>query len=299
MADPCERRAELEQALDLAASEARAFLAELDRDPVQPSGSERAVTKLGGALPEEGAGALAAVSDLARLGGETATRSSGPRFFHFVIGGTTPAALAADWLTSAFDQNAGAWAASPLASRLESICIDWLRDLFELPPEFGGVLVTGGTMANFTCLAVARDWCGERRGQRIAGAGLASTPQIPVFSSGYIHASATKSLAMLGIGAANVRKLTRDAAGRLDLEALERCLAELEGGPAIVVANAGEVNAGDFDPIDEMADLAEAMAPGSTSTGPSGCSCGCRRGPPTWPPAPSVPSPSPPTATSG
>ena len=179
MADPGERRAELEQALDLAASEARAFLAELDRDPVQPSGSEQAVMKLGGALPEEGAGALAAIGDLARLGGETATRSSGPRFFHFVIGGTTPAALAADWLTSAFDQNAGAWAASPLASRLESICIDWLRDLFELPAEFGGVLVTGGTMANFICLAVARDWCGERRGQRIAGAGLASIAADP------------------------------------------------------------------------------------------------------------------------
>ena len=163
MADPGERPAELNDALDLAASEARAFLAELDRDSVQPSGSEQAVTQLGGALPEDGAGALPAISDLARLGHETATRSSGPRFFHFVIGGTTPAALAADWLTSALDQNAGAWAASPLASRLESICIDWLRDLFELPPEFGGVLVTGGTMANFTCLAAAREWCGQRR----------------------------------------------------------------------------------------------------------------------------------------
>jgi glutamate/tyrosine decarboxylase-like PLP-dependent enzyme len=258
VADPGERPAELEQALDLAASEARAFLAGLDRDQVQPGGSERAVTELGGTLPEEGASALAAVSDLARLGRETATRSAGPRFFHYVIGGTTPAAVAADWLTSAFDQNAGAWTASPLASRLETICIDWLRDLFELPGEFGGVLVTGGTMANFTCLAVARDWCGERHGQRVAATGLASMSQIPIFSSGYIHASAIKSLAMLGIGAGNVRKLTRDAAGRVDVEALERGLAELGGDPAIVVANAGEVNAGDFDPIDEMADVAEA-----------------------------------------
>src|SRR5213078_240027 len=110
---------------------------------------------------------------------------------------------------------------------------------------------------NFVCLAVARDWCGERRGERIADAGLASIPQIRVFSSGYIHASATKSLAMLGVGAANVRKLTRDAAGRLDLDALDKGLAELDGDPAIVVANAGEVNAGDFDPIDQMADLAQ------------------------------------------
>jgi glutamate/tyrosine decarboxylase-like PLP-dependent enzyme len=257
VADPGERRAELNEALDVAASEARAFLATLDSDAVQPQGSEATVSALGGELPEDGDGAPAAITELGRLGREAATRSAGPRFFHFVIGGTTPAAVASDWLTSAFDQNTGAWAASPLGSRLELVCLDWLRDLFELPPEFGGVLVTGGTMANFVCLAVARDWCGERRGERIADAGLASIPQIPVFSSGYIHASATKSLAMLGIGAANVRKLTRDEAGRLDLDALDKRLAELGGDPAIVVANAGEVNAGDFDPIDQMADLAE------------------------------------------
>jgi glutamate/tyrosine decarboxylase-like PLP-dependent enzyme len=257
VADPGERRAELSEALDVAASEARAFLATLDSDAVQPQGSEATVSSLGGGLPEDGDGAPAAITELGRLGREAATRSAGPRFFHFVIGGTTPAAVASDWLTSAFDQNTGAWAASPLGSRLELVCLDWLRELFELPPAFGGVLVTGGTMANFVCLAVARDWCGERRGERIADAGLASIPQIRVFSSGYIHASATKSLAMLGIGAANVRKLTRDAAGRLDLDALDKGLAELDGDPAIVVANAGEVNAGDFDPIDQMADLAQ------------------------------------------
>ncbi len=86
---------------------------------------------------------------------------------------------------------------------------------------------------------------------------MASHPQIPVFSSGYIHASATKSLGLLGIGTDNVHKLTQDSAGRLDLEALERSLAGLEGSPAIVVASAGEVNAGEFDPIDAMADLAD------------------------------------------
>jgi glutamate/tyrosine decarboxylase-like PLP-dependent enzyme len=105
------------------------------------------------------------------------------------------------------------------------------------------------------CLAVARDWCAERQGAR-TDEGLASMPQIPVFSSGYIHASAMKSLAMLGIGVANVRKLTRDGAGRLDLDALDAELGGLAGRPAIVIGNAGEVNAGDFDPIDRMADLA-------------------------------------------
>jgi glutamate/tyrosine decarboxylase-like PLP-dependent enzyme len=257
MADPGQRRAELDEALERAAAEARAFLAQVDDDPVQPPGSEDAISALGGDLPEYGDGALTAVTELARLARDGATRSAGPRFFHFVIGGATPAALAADWLTSGFDQNVGAWAASPLGSRLESICLDWLRDLFELPPEFGGVLVTGGTMANFTCLAVARDWCAERGGGHGGQAGLATLPQIPVFSSGYIHASAIKSLALLGIGTDNVRRLSRDPAGRLDLHGLERALADLDGKPAILIANAGEVNAGDFDPIDAMADLAD------------------------------------------
>jgi glutamate/tyrosine decarboxylase-like PLP-dependent enzyme len=257
MADPGEQRAELHDALEVAAAEARAFLARLDDDPVQPAGSEDAAVALGGVLPEDGEGAPAAVGELAAMGRAVATRSAGPRFFHFVIGGATPAALAADWLTSSFDQNAGAWAGSPFASRLESICLEWLRDMFELPPEFGGILVTGGTMANFACLAVARDWCAERLGVQARAAGLAGLRQIPVFSSGYIHASAVKSLALLGIGTDHVQRLVRDPAGRLDLESLERSLAGLGGAPAIVVANAGEVNTGDFDPIGAMADLAD------------------------------------------
>lgn len=174
-----------------------------------------------------------------------------------MIGGATPAALAADWLTSAFDQNVGAFVASPLGTELELLAIDWLRQLFELPEGFGGVLTTGGTMANFVCLAAARDWCGEKLGVTFAEDGLASAAQVPVLSSGHVHSSAVKSLGLLGIGRANVRRLTRDGTGRLDLDALERELAQLDGGPAIVIANAGEVNAGDFDPIEPMADLAE------------------------------------------
>ena len=257
MSDPLDRRDELEPALELAAAEARAYLAGLDSDHVQPPGSEELLPGVGGELPERGEGAPAAITELARLGREAATRSAGPRFFHFVIGGATPAALAADWLTSALDQNAVAWVSSPLGTRLEQVAIDWLRQLFRLPEEFDGVLVTGGTMANFTCLAAAREWCAERAGFSGAEDGLAGSPQIPVLTSGYVHASAMKSLALLGIGRANVRKLTRDARGRLDLGALADRLAGLDGAPAIVIANAGEVNAGDFDPIDDMADLAQ------------------------------------------
>jgi glutamate/tyrosine decarboxylase-like PLP-dependent enzyme len=246
MGDPLDGRDELERALELAAAEARAYLAGHADDPVQPPGSVERIMALGGELPREGEGALAALTELAELGREAATRSSGPRFFHFVIGGTTPAALAADWLASALDQNAAAWVASPLATRLEQVALDWLRQLFVLPEEFEGVLVTGGTMANFTCLAAAREWCSED-----------GSPQVPVLTSGYVHASAVKSLALLGVGRSTVRTLTRDARGRLDLAALSAELEALAGRRAIVIANAGEVNAGDFDPIEEMADLAE------------------------------------------
>ena len=100
MTDPSEWRAELDQALEVAAAEARGFLARLDDDPVQPGGSEDAAVALGGELPEDGEGAPAAIGELGSLGRTLATRSAGPRFFHFVIGGATPAALAADWLTA-------------------------------------------------------------------------------------------------------------------------------------------------------------------------------------------------------
>jgi glutamate/tyrosine decarboxylase-like PLP-dependent enzyme len=257
MSDPLHGRDELERALALAAREARAYLEDIEDDAVQPPGSSEALDGVASDFPDDGDGALEPLAELADLGHRTATRSSGPRFFHFVIGGTTPAAVAADWLASALDQNAGAWHASQLAARLELIAVDWLRQLFELPPEFRGILVTGGTMANFMGLAAARDWCADRQGVDVAQEGLSALPPIPVLSSGYVHSSAVKSLALLGVGKRNVRRLTRDAAGRLDLDALEAELAGLGGSPAIVIANAGEVNAGDFDPIEPMADLAE------------------------------------------
>jgi glutamate/tyrosine decarboxylase-like PLP-dependent enzyme len=186
-----------------------------------------------------------------------ALRASGPRFFHWVIGGTTPAALAADWLTSTFDQNAAAYDSTPLGTRCEEIAIEWLKDLFGLPASWGGVLTTGATMANFTALAAARRWWAQRHGVDIDARGFAGLSAVPVFSSGYIHPSATKALAMLGIGRDTVRRFARDDIGRVDLAALEDGLRSLNGAPAIVVGNAGEVNAGDFDPLEAMADLAE------------------------------------------
>jgi glutamate/tyrosine decarboxylase-like PLP-dependent enzyme len=172
------------------------------------------------------------------------------------MGGSTPAALGADWLTSTVDQVAFAWVSSPLAARLEQIGVGWLRELFELPADFTGVLTSGATMANFTGLAAARNWWAEQHGVDVEADGLAGAPRVPVFSSGHLHPSAVEALGLLGIGR-SARILAQDGTGRLDLDALERELAALDGAPSILIGNAGEVNAGEFDPIDALADLAE------------------------------------------
>ncbi|HUG87444.1 MAG TPA: aspartate aminotransferase family protein [Actinomycetota bacterium] len=254
MSDPDPR--ELKEILDLARVEAERYLDELPYDPVRTQRANEAALAFDGSLPEEGKGGVEALRELLD-GSDALIRSSGPRFFHWVIGGTTPAALGADWLTSTFDQNGGAWDSSPLAARLEVLAVDWLRDLFGLPQGWGGVLTTGATMANFVGLACARSWWAEQHGVDVDVEGLGELPAVPVLSSGYVHPSATKALAMLGIGRERVRRLARDAAGRLDLGALERELAALGDQPAIVIGNAGEVNTGDFDPIAAMADLCE------------------------------------------
>jgi len=249
-------RDETEAAARLAFAEASAWLAGLDERQVLPERAAEAAAGFGGPLPEEGSGAVDALREL--VGGlDAATASPGPRFFHFVTGGVTPAALGADWLATALDQNAFSWVGSPLGTRLETVAVDWLKELFELPREWGGVLTTGATSANFTALAAARQWWGERHGRDIGAEGMAGLPPVPVLSSGFIHPSALKALAMLGIGRETVRTFSRDEVGRIDLPALERALADLGGAPAIVVGNAGEVNAGEFDPIADLADLAD------------------------------------------
>jgi glutamate/tyrosine decarboxylase-like PLP-dependent enzyme len=241
------------QALQLVLEEARGYLSALPEARVRPVGVEKEAQALGGPLPEKGVGTLAAVARLIEDGREAHIRCSGPRFFHWVIGGSTPAALAADWMASLLDQNAAAWESSPLSFQLETTSIGWLLDLFDLPDSWSGVLTTSATTANFTALAAARQWWGEQHGIDVAATGLSQS--VPVFSSGFVHVSARKALAMLGFGRRTLRVCAADETGRLDLTALERELRSL-GAPAIVIANAGEVNAGYFDPIAEVADLA-------------------------------------------
>jgi len=174
---------EIPEVLHLVAKEAETYLAAIDDLPVRDPGAEDVAASFGGQLPERGDGALVALRELLD-GLDGAVRAAGPKFFHFVNGGVTPAALGADWLASAIDQNPGAWVASPLAGRLESVALGWLRDLFGLPSDGGGVLTTGATMANFVALACARRWWGLRHGVDVDQRGFTGLPPMPVLAGG-------------------------------------------------------------------------------------------------------------------
>jgi glutamate/tyrosine decarboxylase-like PLP-dependent enzyme len=257
MADPLTAADETLPALELVLEHARRYLADV-RGPVREEAADDAARSFTGSLPDEGSGTLAVVRHLLEQGTHAHVRSGGPRFFHWVIGGSTPAALAADWFADLIDQNAGGWDMSPISTQLEEVSLAWLQDLFDLPREWDGVLTTGATTANFAALAAARQWWGEQQGVDVATDGLAGLPEMPVFTSGFVHASCLKALAMLGVGRNRITYATADETGRLDLEGLERGLQRLGGAPAVVIATAGEVNAGQFDPIADMGRLARA-----------------------------------------
>lgn len=227
-----------------------------DDRPALATGAAEALRDFHVPLPENGCGAAAAIEELVRLNDVAGSNTGGPRCYHFVIGGSTPAAQAADLLATAYEAITYTWILSPAGVAMERQALDWLKELLGLPANWAGIMVTGATMANFVCLAAARQWWGEQHGVDVSESGLAGLPRIPVLTSGFVHASTLKVLALQGIGRANVQRFVRDDVGRLDIEAMTRALNALAGQPAIVVVNAGEVNAGEFDPVEDVVDLA-------------------------------------------
>jgi glutamate/tyrosine decarboxylase-like PLP-dependent enzyme len=168
---------------------------------------------------------------------------AGGRFFGFVIGGSLPAALAASWLVSAWDQNAGLWLATPGAAALEEIALEWTRELLGLPPGTGGGVVTGATVANFTALAAARHHLLQKAGWDVEEDGLFGAPELRVVVSEEAHPSLLKSLAMLGLGKKRVIRVPVDGQGRMRADALPHL-----DERTIVCIQAGNVNTGAFDP---------------------------------------------------
>jgi len=248
-----------EEAAELApaiAEALRAAMATVDERVALPPGADAALRSLDEPLPESGVGAAATLERLRELIDAAGANTNGPRCFHFVIGGSSPAALGADLLAAIYDTLTYTWVTSPLGVTMELQALAWLRELLGLPREWSGVMVTGASMANFVALAAARQWWGERHGVDVSARGLAGLPPMPVLTSGYVHASTRKVLALLGCGRDTLTVCSRDERGRLDLPLLARRLEELRGAPAVVVVNAGEVNSGDFDPVAEAIEVA-------------------------------------------
>ncbi|HEY8183287.1 MAG TPA: aminotransferase class V-fold PLP-dependent enzyme [Thermoanaerobaculia bacterium] len=193
------------------------------------------------------------VLDLLASGAERGTvATAGPRFFGFVIGGSLPVAVAADWITSAWDQNAGLFAASPIMSVLEEVASEWLLDLFDLPRTSSVGFVTGGQMANFTGLAAGRDAVLRRAGYNVEEQGLIGAPQVNIVLSAEAHITIYSSLRLLGFGSKKVRLVEADEQGRMRADTLRKVLAETQG-PTLVCAQAGNVNTGSIDPLREIA----------------------------------------------
>jgi glutamate/tyrosine decarboxylase-like PLP-dependent enzyme len=212
---------------------------------------------LGGPLPNEGMAPDALVGLLANAGMQGTVASAGPRFFGFVVGGSVPAALAADWLVSAWDQNAGIYVLSPVAAVIEQITGSWLRELAGLPATMSFGFVTGCQMANFTALAAARHRVLRNVGWDVESDGLFGAPPIDVIVNEEAHYTISMALRLLGLGANRVRRIPTDGQGRMRAEELAAALRARQG-PCIVCAQAGNVNTGAADPLPEIAEAANA-----------------------------------------
>ncbi|WP_462187934.1 MULTISPECIES: pyridoxal phosphate-dependent decarboxylase family protein [unclassified Frankia] len=249
----------LRAALCAAAGHADAYLAGLADRRVGPSlTAEQVRHRLGDTLPAGPSDPVAVIDALvdAVAGGLTSTGSG--RFFGYVIGGTLPAALAADLLTVVWDQNAALASLSPAASAVEALTGRWIAQLLGLPPGVSVGFTTGTQMAHVTALAAARHRVLARAGWDVETDGLAGAPPVRVLVGAARHATVDAALRLLGFGTRATIAVEADALGRMRPEALRAALARGSGGsgPTIVIAQAGEVNTGGFDPFEEVCALA-------------------------------------------
>jgi glutamate/tyrosine decarboxylase-like PLP-dependent enzyme len=231
------------------------FLATLDDRAIwPPAGIDELRAALGGPLPDEPSDPLEVVEALAEAAEPGVVAIPSGRYFGFVIGGALPAALAADWLTSVWDQNAGLVVCGPAAAVCEEVAGEWLKELLGIPASASFAFVTGCQMAHVTCLAAARHAVLDGAGWDVERDGLAGSPSITVVAGNRRHITIDRALRLLGLGSESTRRVEVDAQGRVRPEALEAVLRE-STGPTIVCAQAGEVNTGAFDPLDQIAEL--------------------------------------------
>jgi glutamate/tyrosine decarboxylase-like PLP-dependent enzyme len=252
-----ETASEYRPALQAAFDAALEFLNRLDSMPVGARASlEGLRERFRIQLPERGDLPEHIVRDLVENATDGMSGSPTGRFFAWVIGGTLPAALAADWLTSTWDQNAAMFAPSPASAVIEEVAGSWLKELFGLPPESAFAFVTGGQMANTTCLAAARNSVLTKTGWDVETSGLAGVPPIHVLCPESRHNSVDRSVRFLGIGSGQMTRVACDREGRIIYDELKRAL-ETHAGPKIVCLQAGDINTGAFDDFVRLIPLAK------------------------------------------
>lgn len=247
------------EAFRRAAARAAAFRDGVAARPLRPEiGVEELRARLGGPTPARGEQDWGAIIDALADAAEPGVMGIvSPRFFGWVMGGSHPAGVAADWLTSAWGQNAGLYHGTPAAAVAEEVASRWLLDILRLPQACSIGFVTGATMANFTCLAAARDEVLRRAGWSVEEEGLQGAPRLHVFLGADAHTTVFKALHYLGIGRGNLVMVEADREGRMRADALEAALQSREG-PKIVAAQAGQINTGAFDPFDRLPALCRA-----------------------------------------
>jgi glutamate/tyrosine decarboxylase-like PLP-dependent enzyme len=238
--------------LQEAARRAVNYLETISERRVFPSQDQLSeLAKLGGPLPELPESPTGVLALLDQVGSPATVAITGGRYFGFVSGGALPATVAANWLAAAWDQNACLRVLSPVAAHLEDITLGWLLDLLRLPPGSAGAFVTGAQMATFTSLAAARHALLARTGWDVEASGLFGAPPIEVIVGEEVHVTVLKALAMLGLGRDRITKVPCDRQGRMRADSIPRT-----NGPTIICTQAGNVNTGSFDPIQEICEIA-------------------------------------------
>ncbi|MEP6911731.1 MAG: pyridoxal-dependent decarboxylase [bacterium] len=244
----------MRELLENTAQRAISYLESLnDRGVVPEPGAVRNLATLDVPLTDDATPPEQVIKLLDEVCSPATMAMAGPRFFGFVIGGSLPAALGANWLAGAWDQNTGLHNATPATAQLERIALDWILELFGLPSECGGAFVTGATMANFSALGAARHALLEREGWNVEADGLFGAPPITVVVGDEAHPTLFKSLGLLGLGRNRVIRVPVDTQGRMQPGALPSF-----SGPTILCVQAGNVNSGAFDPLSEICERAHA-----------------------------------------
>src|SRR5262245_52240915 len=245
------------KALETAHKQALAHLETLDQTSVAATADinqlRAALTK---PLGPEGLPADQVISELARDVNGGLLGTAGGRFFGWVIGGVVPAALAADWLTSAWQQNAALYACSPAAAVVEETVGAWLKELLGLPASASFALVTGCQMAHVTCLAAARHALLAKLGWDVETKGLFGAPPVRILTSSERHGSFERAARLLGLGTSQIKVLPVDGKGQVITSALEEEL-EREQSPTILLLQAGDINIGAYDSFETIIPVAK------------------------------------------